>query len=194
MSAPSGGSDVTTKTYVDDLVAGLKTRIITRAATTANIDLTADLQNGDTLDGITLATNDKVLVKDQTDAKTNGIYKVVASGTASRDTDYDTVAELAGQLIVVQEGSTNADRIYLCTTDNSGSIGSVNITFSRVTPSYTGTVTSVGITDGGASEFTIGSSPVTSSGNISLAVNAINVSKITNGASKGFATAMAIAL
>ncbi len=194
MSAPSSGSDVTTKTYVDDLVAGLKTRIITRAATTANIDLTADLQNGDTLDGITLATNDKVLVKDQTDAKTNGIYKVVASGTASRDTDYDTVAELAGQLIVVQEGSTNADRIYLCTTDNSGSIGSVNITFSRVTPSYTGTVTSVGITDGGASEFTIGSSPVTSSGNISLAVNAINVSKITNGASKGFATAMAIAL
>ena len=194
IGTPSGASDVTIKSYVDDLVAGLKTRIITRAATTANIDLTADLQNGDTLDGITLATNDKVLVKDQTDAKTNGIYKVVASGTASRDTDYDTVAELAGQLIVVQEGSTNADRIYLCTTDNSGSIGSVNITFSRVTPSYTGTVTSVGITDGGASEFTIGSSPVTSSGNISLAVNAINVSKITNGASKGFATAMAIAL
>ena len=194
IGTPSGASDVTIKSYVDDLVAGLKTRIITRAATTANIDLTADLQNGDTLDGITLATGNKVLVKDQTDAKTNGIYKVVASGTASRDTDYDTVAELAVQLIVVQEGSTNADRIYLCTTDNSGSIGSVNITFSRVTPSYTGTVTSVGITDGGASEFTIGSSPVTSSGNISLAVNAINVSKITNGASKGFATAMAIAL
>ena len=124
IGTPSGASDVTIKSYVDDLVAGLKTRIITRAATTANIDLTADLQNGDTLDGITLATGNKVLVKDQTDAKTNGIYKVVASGTASRDPDYDTVAELAGQLIIVQEGSTNADRIYLCTTDNSGSIGS----------------------------------------------------------------------
>ena len=194
MSAPSAGSDVTTKTYVDDLVAGLKTRIITRVATTANINLTNALENGDTLDGITLATGNKVLVKDQSDATENGIYVVPSSGAASRDTDYDTVAELAGQLIIVQEGSTNADRIYLCTTDNSGTIGSVNITFSRVTPSYTGTVTSVGITDGGASEFTIGSSPVTSSGNISLAVNAIDISKITNGASKGFATAMAIAL
>ena len=194
IGTPSGASDVTIKSYVDDLVAGLKTRIITRAATTANIDLTADLQNGDTLDGITLATGNKVLVKDQTDAKTNGIYKVVASGTASRDPDYDTVAELAGQLIIVQEGSTNADRIYLCTTDNSGSIGSVNITFSRVTPSYTGTVTSVAVADSGSSEFTVSGTPITTSGTITLAVNAINISKITNGASKGFATAMAIAL
>ena len=194
IGTPSGASDVTIKSYVDDLVAGLKTRIITRAATTANIDLTADLQNGDSLDGITLATGNKVLVKDQTDAKTNGIYKVVASGTASRDPDYDTVAELAGQLIIVQEGSTNADRIYLCTTDNSGSIGSVNITFSRVTPSYTGTVTSVAVADSVSSEFTVSGTPITTSGTITLAVNAINISKITNGASKGFATAMAIAL
>ena len=50
-------------------------KIVRESATTANIDLTADLQNGDTLDGITLATGNKVLVKDQTDAKTNGIYK-----------------------------------------------------------------------------------------------------------------------
>ena len=56
MSAPSGSSDVTTKSYVDDLVAGLKTRIITRVATTANINLSNALENGDTLDGVTLAT------------------------------------------------------------------------------------------------------------------------------------------
>ena len=94
----------------------------------------------------------------------------------------------------LQEGSVNADRIYLCTTDNSGSIGAVNITFSRVTPAYTGTVTSVAVADSGASEFTVGSSPITTSGTITLAVNAIDISKITSGASKGFATAMAIAL
>ena len=194
MSAPSGSSDVTTKSYVDDLVAGLKTRIITRVATTANINLSNALENGDTLDGVTLATNDKVLVKDQTDATENGIYKVVASGAASRDPDFNTVAELAGQLVIVQEGSTEADRIYLCTTDNSGTIGSVNITFSRVTPSFTGTVTSVAVADSGSSEFTVSGTPITTSGTITLAVNAINVSKITNAASKGFATAMAIAL
>ena len=194
MSAPSGSSDVTTKSYVDDLVAGLKTRIITRVATTANINLTNALENGDTLDGITLATNDKVLVKNQTDATENGIYKVVASGAASRDPDFNTVAELAGQLVIVQQGTTNEDTIYLCTTDNSGSIGSVNITFSKVQPQFTGTVSSVAVADAGSSEFTVSGSPITSSGTITLAVNAINVSKVTNAASKGFATAMAIAL
>ena len=145
LGAPSSGSDAANKTYVDDLVAGLKTRIITRVATTANINLSNALENGDTLDGITLATGDKILVKDQTDATENGIYDVVASGAATRNTDYDTVAELAGQLVIVQEGSTNADKIFLCTTDNSGSIGSVNIVFTIVQPSNVGDVTLNGV-------------------------------------------------
>ena len=144
LGAPSASSDAATKNYVDNLVTGLKTRIITRVATTANINLSNALENGDTLDGITLATGNKVLVKDQTDATENGIYNVVASGTATRDTDYDTVAELAGQLVIVQEGSTNADKIFLCTTDNSGSIGSVNIVFTVVQPSNVGDVTLTG--------------------------------------------------
>ena len=194
MGSPSSGSDVTTKTYVDNLVAGLKTRIITRVSTTANIDLTADLQNGDTLDGVTLSTGDKVLVKDQSNATQNGIYDVVASGTATRNTDYDTVAELAGQLVIVQEGTVGADRIFLCTTDNSGSIGSTDITFTRVTPSNTGTVTSVGLADAGSSEFTITGSPITSSGNFTIAVNSIDASKVSGATTNGFAIAMAIAL
>jgi len=194
MSAPSAGSDVTTKTYVDDLVAGLKTRIITRVATTANVNLSNGLENGDTLDGITLATGDKVLVKDQTDATENGIYLVPASGAASRDPDFNTVDELAGQLVIIQEGTTNEDTIFLCTTDTGGTIGSVNITFSQVQPQFTGTVSSVAVADAGSSEFTVTGSPITTSGTINLAVNNINVSKITDAASKGFATAMAIAL
>jgi hypothetical protein len=194
MPSPSSGNDVTTKTYVDDLVAGLKTRIITRVATTANINLSTDLENGDTLDGITLATGNKILVNNQTDQTENGIYIVPVSGTASRDPNFDTVAELAGQLVIVQEGSTNADKIYLCTTDNSGSIGSVNITFSQVQPQFTGTVSSVTVADAGSSEITVSGSPITTSGTITLGVNSIDVTKITNAASKGFATAMAIAL
>ena len=145
LGSPSASSDVATKNYVDNLVTGLKTRIITRASTTGNITLSSDLQNGDTLDGITLATGNKVLVKDQTDATENGIYDVVASGTATRNSDYNTVEELAGQLVIVQEGSANADKIFLCTTDNSGSIGSVNIVFTVVTPSNVGDVTLNGV-------------------------------------------------
>ena len=194
MSAPSGSSDVTTKSYVDDLVAGLKTRIIVRAATTANVNLSNALENGDTLDGVTLATGNKVLVKNQTTATENGIYVVPSSGAASRDSDFNTVDELAGQLVIVQEGTTNEDTIFLCTTDTGGSIGSANITFSQVQPQFTGTVSSVAVADSGSSEFTVSGTPITTSGTITLAVNSINVSKITNAASKGFATAMAIAL
>ena len=144
LGAPSSGSDAATKTYVDDLVAGLKTRIICRAATTGNITLSSDLQNGDTLDGITLATGNRVLVKDQSTASQNGIYTVVASGTASRDTDFDAIGELAGQLVIIQEGSTNAEKMFLCTTDSDASLGSDTITFTVVQPANVGDVTLTG--------------------------------------------------
>ena len=177
LGSPSNNSDVAIKSYVDNLVTGLKTRIIVRAASTGNISLSSDLQNGDTLDGVTLATNDKVLIKSQSDNTQNGIYKVVASGTASRDPDFDTVDELAGQMIIVKEGSVNADSFHLCTTD-SGTIGAVAITFTQVTPSSGGTVTQVGIAQAG-SEFTISGSPVTTSGNITLGIGTIANTKIS---------------
>ena len=180
LGSPSAGSDAATKTYVDNLVTGLKTRIICRSATTANISLTTDLQNGDTLDGVTLATDDKVLVKNQTTTSQNGIYVVVASGTASRDPDFDTVAELAGQLTIIKEGTTNADTMWLCTTD-SGTIGVASITFTQIFPSAGGTVTSVAVADAGASEFTITGSPITSTGTINLAIDSIGAAKIANG-------------
>ena len=176
---PSVSSEAATKNYVDQAVAGLRTRVIAEAATTANIDLTADLQNGDTLDGVTLVTGDRVLVKDQTDATANGLYLVVASGTASRDPQFDTIAELSGQMIVVNQGTANDNKIFLCTTDSDATIGVSNITYTQVTPANVGTVTSVGVADSGSSEFTVTGSPITSSGTINLEVNAIDNSKIT---------------
>ena len=176
---PSVSSEAATKNYVDQAVAGLRTRIIAEAATTANIDLTADLENGDTLDGVTLVTGDRVLVKDQTDATANGLYIVVASGTASRDPQFDTIAELSGQMIVVNQGTANDNKIFLCTTDSDATIGVSNITYTQVTPANVGTVTSVGVADSGSSEFTVTGSPITSSGTINLAVNSIANTKIT---------------
>ena len=176
---PSVSSEAATKNYVDQAVAGLRTRIIAEAATTGNIDLTADLQNGDTLDGVTLVTGDRVLVKDQTDATANGLYIVVATGTASRDPQFDTIAELSGQMIVVNQGTANDNKIFLCTTDSDATIGVSNITYTVITPANVGTVTSVGVADAGSSEFTVANSPITSSGTITLAVNAIDNSKIT---------------
>ena len=131
LSQPSANSEVATKQYVDDLLAGIRTRVSVRVATTVNIDLTQDLQNGDTIDGVTLATDNRVLVKNQTDATQNGIYDVVASGTATRPTEFDTFNELAGQLISVQEGSTQADRLFLCTSNFGGTLGADNIVYQQ---------------------------------------------------------------
>jgi hypothetical protein len=179
LGEPSANSDAATKSYVDQAVAGLRTRAIAEAATTGNIDLTADLQNGDTIDGVTLVTGDRVLVKDQTDATANGLYIAVASGTASRDPEYDTIAELSGSMVVVNQGSTNDNKIFLCTTDSDATIGVSNITYTVITPSNVGTVTSVGVADSGSSEFTVANSPITSSGTITLEVNSIANTKIT---------------
>ena len=215
---PSNNSDVAIKSYVDELVAGLRTRIIAEVATTANVNLSNGLEAGDTIDGVTLVAGDRVLVKDQSTATENGLYLAVSSGAASRDPQYDTIAELSGGLIVVNQGSTNDNKIFLCTTDSDGSLGSTNITYTQVTPSNTGTVTSIGITQSG-SEFSISGSPVTSAGNITLDVNRISATKIgantnvsdtefgylanvssdiqtqiNNKAGAGFAVAMAIAL
>ena len=179
LGSPSSSSDAATKNYVDDAVAGLRTRIIAECATTANVNLSNGLEAGDSIDGITLVAGDRVLVKDQSTASENGLYLAVSSGAASRDPEHDSIAELSGGMVVVNQGTANDNKIFLCTTDSTGSIGSTSITYTQVTPSNTGTVTSIGISDGGASEFTVGSSPVTSSGNITLTVDSIAHTKIS---------------
>jgi len=180
IGSPSSNSDVAIKSYVDDAVAGLRTRIIAECATTANVNLTNGLEAGDTIDGVTLVAGDRVLVKDQTTATENGLYLAVSSGAASRDPEHDTIAELSGGMIVVNQGTANDNKIFLCTTDSDGSIGSTNITYTVVTPSNTGTVTSIGLAQSG-SEFTISGTPVTSSGNITIDVNRISATKIGGG-------------
>ena len=87
-----------------------------RVASTANINLTNALINGATIDGVTVATGDRVLVKNQDTASQDGIYDVVASGAASRSSDTDTAAELNGAAVFVKEGSAaNADQGYVQT-------------------------------------------------------------------------------
>jgi len=118
LGAPTTGSDAATKTYVDSVAEGMKPKQAVRAATTANINLASDLENGDTLDGVTLATGNRILVKDQTDAEDNGIYIVVASGAATRSTDFDSLSpidEINGSSVAVQEGTANAGKIFVQT-------------------------------------------------------------------------------
>lgn len=112
-------SQAAIKNYVDNLVAGLRWKQPVRVATTANINLGVDLENGDTIDGVTLATGDRVLVKNQTagGGRFNGIYIVQASGAALRAADADTGDELISAAVFVREGTTQADTAWVCTSN-----------------------------------------------------------------------------
>lgn len=98
-----------------------------RAATTANITLATALNNADTLDGVTLATGDYILVKNQTAPEENGIY--VVGATPVRAPEYDTYDEHAGAQIAIMEGTANADKMYFCTSNRGGTLNTTAIDF-----------------------------------------------------------------
>jgi hypothetical protein len=130
---PGSAQDAATKAYVDGLAANLGKRARVRAATTANITIATALNNADTLDGVTLATGDLVLVKDQSSGAENGVYVVGVS--PARAAEFDSYDEHPGSLIAVQEGTANADTLWLCTSNVGGTIGVTAIVFTAFTVS-----------------------------------------------------------
>ena len=151
-------------TYVDNAVAGLRTRIIAECASTANINLSNGLEAGDAIDGVTLVAGDRVLVKNQSTATENGLYLAVGSGAgaASRDPEHNTIAELSGGMVVVNQGTANDNKIFLCTTDTDATLGSTSITYTTITPQNVGTVTSITAGTG------LSGGAITSSGTIAI--------------------------
>lgn len=104
-----------------------------RVATVVAKTLASDFENGDHIDGVQLATNDRVLIKNQADAKENGIYKVNASGAPTRTTDADTGAELVDAGVLVLEGA-NYIGTYWAVTNLAITLGSTSIVVAQVTP------------------------------------------------------------
>lgn len=129
---PTDPAHAATKGYVDAARSGLDVKQSVRAATTEPINISADLENGDVIDGVTLVTGDRVLVKNQSTGSENGIYVVVASGAASRAEDADSSAEVtAGMFTFVSEGTTNADSGWVLTTNDTITLGTTALTFAQ---------------------------------------------------------------
>lgn len=131
LTLPDETGTVATRAYADALVAGLSWKQAVRVATTATGTLATAFENGDTVDGVTLATGDRILLKNQSSATENGIYVVAASGAPARASDADSGAELVNASVYVQEGTTNADKQFVCTTNAPITIGATNITFAE---------------------------------------------------------------
>lgn len=143
---PTGSQDAATKAYVDATVNGLDVKGSVLVATTANLSatysggvLTASANSAITVDSVNLAVNDRLLVKNQSTAAHNGIYKVttVGSGAAAyvltRTDDADTGSDLsAGSFFFVESGTVNGDNGFVSTsTDSEPTIGTDAITFAQ---------------------------------------------------------------
>lgn len=126
---PSVSADVATVGYVQSVLEGLDPKEAVRVASTANIDLATALENGDTVDGVTLATGDRVLVKDQTDPIENGIYIVQATGAAVRSSDMNASAEFLGAYTLVRAGTVGTGQGYVCTVPDSFVLNTDPVTF-----------------------------------------------------------------
>ena len=109
-------------TIVGPIVSSLSTwKSSVNAATTVSITLSG-LQ---TVDGVVLVAGNTVLVKNQTDGTTNGVY-VVSVNAWVRAQNLLALSSAAGVSMFVQQGTVNADRVFVCTNVSGSDVVSVN--------------------------------------------------------------------
>jgi len=124
---PTSDQDAATKAYVDAIRSGLDVKDSVKVATTGNITLSGT----QTIDGIAISADERVLVKSQTTGSENGIYDCKA-GAWARSSDFDSSAEVtSGAFVFVEQGSTNADAGFVLTTDGTITIGTTALSFTQ---------------------------------------------------------------
>lgn len=144
---PTGAQDAATKAYVDAVKTGLDVKDSVSVATTADLStftynngagtLTAPSVGQTTIDGVTITTNMRVLVKNQDPASENGIYKATTAGSTAttvltRADDANIAAELTGGTFVfVEQGTTNGDAGFVFTHDGTPTIGTTALTVTQ---------------------------------------------------------------
>ena len=125
-----GATSLATKEYVDAVKTGLDFKDSVRVASTANVD---ESSAPAAIDGVTLSSGDRVLLKNQSTGSENGIYVFNGSGSAmTRATDADADAEVtSGLYVFVEAGTANSDTGFVLTTDGSITVGSTALTFTQ---------------------------------------------------------------
>lgn len=142
LAAPVNSTDAATKSYVDtavdNAIQGRDYKQSVRVASTANVSTSSAPSS---IDGVTLSSGDRILLKDQTTGSQNGIWVFNGSGSAlTRATDADANAEVtAGLAVFVTEGTINADTQWALTTNDPITVGTTALTFAQIggSTSYT---------------------------------------------------------
>jgi hypothetical protein len=142
---PSNATDAASKGYVDGVAQGLSVKgsvlLATAAALPTNTYLlgviTVTATGTLTVDGTVTALNDRILVKDESSALKNGIYKVTTAGAIgvaavlTRSTDMDVSAEFPGAFVFVETGTVNAAAGFVCTNSTNPNVGTDAINFTQ---------------------------------------------------------------
>ena len=164
---PAAANSPASKSYVDALKQGLSVKDSVRCASTANVADLSVLDNGvGSLDGVTVATGDRVLLKDQSTGSENGIYIIAANGAPSRATDFDAQADvLNGAFFFVEEGTIAANSGWVMSTDGAITVGTTAVAFTQFS---------------GAGAITAGTGLTKSGGTINLDAELAGVTEIMN--------------
>jgi hypothetical protein len=135
VATPTDSTHIATKGYVDAARQGLDVKASVRAATTAAINISSDLNNGDIIDGVTLVTGNRVLVKNQGTTSENGIYVVTATGAGVRSSDANGTADTgeltSGTFTFVEEGTVNFDSGFVVSTNGTITVGTTGIVWTQ---------------------------------------------------------------
>ena len=123
----TANGDAANKGYVDGVAQGLDIKDSCTVVATSNITLSGT----QTIDGVSVSADQRVLVAGQSTATQNGIYLCKAS-TWTRTDDLAAGADAAGVFTFIEKGTTNAENGFTCTSDKgSAVVGTNNLTFAQ---------------------------------------------------------------
>lgn len=154
LADPSSATDAATRQYVDAVARGLSWKQSVRAATTTAGTLASSFEDGDVVDGVTLATGDRILIKDQAAGAENGLYIVAASGAPTRAADMPAASDGKGVAVTVTSGTVNADRVYIQTADTA-TVGTDALTWSQLGGGGTSYTAGDGLSESPAGTFNV---------------------------------------
>lgn len=182
----TASTDAATKGQLDAAVQGYDWKNSVRVATTAAGTLASSFENGDSVDGVTLATGNRILLKNQASGSENGIYTVNASGAPTRATDADSSAKVTGGMaVLVTEGTTNGNTQWILATDDPITLGTTALSFAQIgAGAGGGTVTDVSVVSANGFAGSVANSSLTP---------AITLTTTVSGVLKGNATAISAA-